>query len=204
MKMWRARTVALAVVAASLAACVGATAPTSSGPPPGDTSLPPGSVPSDPGAAASSPRAAPTQTGTPAATPSKGTTATATPTTDPTMEPPPAALLVAGAVEQSGEPGGYTWGSGSQSAPWLPASALDRVTVSAASIEIRVDAPVDEWTAQLAHASDPAGSDVDPIASGVGRISFPTPASGDWVVAVDATFSGGAGGAAYYWHVVVP
>jgi hypothetical protein len=124
-------------------------------------------------------------------------------TAEPTLEPPPAAVLVSAGTEERGVPGGYSWRGGTESAPWLPAAALEPVVVAAGTVQVRVDAPVERWTARVAAIADTSGARAVPLASGDAQIEFETPARGTWVVAVEASFASAAGNAIYYWEVVV-
>ena len=129
----RAATALAIVLAATLAGCAGAT-PTPPSPTPGAV------TPSQPGA---SPATTPSggSPGEPGTT--SGPRATASDpagTPEATLEPPPDATLVSGGVEQTGVPGGYTWRGGAESAPWLPAAALEGVTASAGRVAIAVGA----------------------------------------------------------------
>jgi hypothetical protein len=126
-------------------------------------------------------------------------------TPEPTLEPPPVATLVSGVAEREGEPGGWVWAGGSNSAPWLPASALDPVEIEAGTmrVELAGDVDVDRWTARAATAEDTAGASLSPLGEGVGAPSFETPEPGSWVVAVEVLFADGLGSASYFWNVVV-
>lgn len=147
---------------------------------------------------------------TPERTPEPTTEATAEPTTEvtaePTLEPPPAAVLVVAGVKHPGEVGSYVWAGGSDSAPWLPAAALETAPVAGgARAEVRLEPAVDisTWTARIAPADDAAGDDAEPLGSGAGRPGFELPSAGAWVVSVRATFADGLGDATWYWHVVI-
>jgi hypothetical protein len=164
-------------------------------------SFSPGAPPSQTAAAVRP--SVPARASVPASAGTTHRTSAPVPTEEPTLEPPPAAVLITGAAEQRGVPGGYTWQGGSESAPWLPAAALEPVTADR-TIEVRIDGPVDHWTARVATVSDTAGAEAEPLAAGDGEISLPRPASGSWVIAVEATFAAEAGNAIYYWEVVVP
>jgi hypothetical protein len=134
-------------------------------------------------------------------------TTPAPPSAEPTLEPPPAAVLVAGSGRHAGEVGSYTWAGGSDSAPWLPATALAPAPVGGAdgaSIEVLGDVAIAEWVARAAPADDPAGASVTPLGTGAGEPSFPLPAGGPWVVAVHAVFADGRGDATWYWLVTRP
>jgi hypothetical protein len=119
------------------------------------------------------------------------------------LEPPPGATLVAGGVRQPGEAGSWAWAGGTSDAPWLPATALERVDVPASAVTVELDggADVASWTASAASAHDTDGIDIEPLGDGSGTPSFRLP-SGDWVVAVDVRFADGRGSAIYYWHLV--
>ncbi len=142
---------------------------------------------------------------TPAASPS-GTLESAPPAT-PAVSDAPLATLVIGAQRHPGEVGGFTFGRFSDSAPWLPATALDTVRVRAGT-ELRVElddrATMQDWTARIATAADVTADAVTGLASGVGpAAAFAAPSSGDWVVSVTITYGEGLGSGAYYWHLII-
>jgi len=119
----------------------------------------------------------------------------------------PLATLVIGAQRYPGEVGGFTFGRFSESAPWLPATALDTVQVRAGT-ELRVElddrATMKDWTARVAIAADVTADAVSGLASGIGpAAAFIAPRSGDWVVSVTITYGQGLGSGAYYWHLIV-
>jgi hypothetical protein len=127
------------------------------------------------------------------------------PPDEPSNEAPLATLLVDGDLQHPGEVGGFDFMRYSQSAPWLPATALDRVDVKAGS-DLRVtldEATVAEWSAAYAAADDPAGSVLVGLGTGTATAGFGAPPPGDWVLSVNVVYGGGAGSGAYYWHVVV-
>jgi hypothetical protein len=155
---------------------------------------------------------------TPSASPST-VTATATPADSPseTSDSPtpapagvsdaPVATLVVGEQRHPGEVGGFTFGRFSESAPWLPATALDTVQVKAGT-ELRVElderATMTDWTARIATAADVTADAVKGLASGAGpAAAFTVPEPGDWVVSVTITYGEGLGSGAYYWHLKV-
>ncbi len=125
----------------------------------------------------------------------------------PAVSDAPLAILVIGAQRHPGEVGGFTFGRLSDSAPWLPATALDTVQVRAGT-ELRVElderATIKDWTARIATAADVTADAVAGLASGVGPAAvFTAPGSGDWVVSVTITYGQGLGSGAYYWHLIV-
>jgi hypothetical protein len=171
-----------------------------------------------PGASGSGP---PQSTGTssPSASPSK---VVATSTPDVTSTAPvesdgpstaspasdaPIAVLAVGSDRYAGEVGGFTFGTYSQSAPWLPASALGTVVVPAGaelSVELDDRATIAGWTARQATAADVTADTVTGLAEGDGpTAAFGAPAVGDWVVSLTITYGDGLGSGAYYWHIVV-
>jgi hypothetical protein len=119
----------------------------------------------------------------------------------------PIAVLVVGAKRHPGEVGGFTFGTYSQSAPWLPATALDTVAVRAgAALRVEVDdrSTVAGWIARLATAADVTADAVTGLAEGDGpTVAFAAPAAGDWVVSLTITYGDGLGSGAYYWHLVI-
>ena len=143
--------------------------------------------------------------------PTVGSTATAPSSagaaTTPGAPDAPVATLVSGSDRVVGEVGAFTFGSHTDSAPWLPAQALEPIAVPAGSelsVELDDRATVGDWTARLAAASDPSADDVAGLASGSGSpIVFPAPPAGEWVVSVAITYGDGAGDGAYYWRLVV-
>lgn len=157
---------------------------------------------------AAPPAATPGGSGPPAAT--AGTTSPAASAATPAAASPPsfdapAATMVVGGRRVAGEVGGYTWRAYSQSAPWLPAGALETVTVAAGerlAIELAGGAIVESWTASAATAADASGDVLTGLGAGGATIRFAAPAAGDWVVAVTIVYGGGLGSGAYYWHLV--
>lgn len=138
----------------------------------------------------------------------------ATPTDGPPVDPPadqsadvPVASLVVEGQRYPGEIGGYTFGRVSSSAPWLPAFALDQVTIPA-GVQLRVElddrATIAEWHARYAAAGDTAAFVITGLDDGTSPVAeFRAPPPGDHVLSVVVTYGGGAGNGAYYWHVVV-
>ena len=125
----------------------------------------------------------------------------------PAVSDAPLAILVTGAGRHPGEVGGFTFGRFSESAPWLPATALDTVQVRAGT-ELRIElddrATMKDWTARVATAADVTADAVTGLASGVGPAAeFTAPRSGDWVISVTITYGQGLGSGAYYWHLIV-
>jgi hypothetical protein len=158
-------------------------------------------------AATASPSVVPstaTATATPALPSASVGSGTATP---PAVSDAPVAVLVVGGKRHPGEVGGFTFGTYSQSAPWLPATALDTVEVPAGStlgVELDDRATIAGWTARLATAADLTADAVTGIGEGAGpTASFAAPPVGDWVVSLTVTYGEGLGSGAYYWHVMV-
>lgn len=124
----------------------------------------------------------------------------------PTTEAPLATLLAGGAAHP-GEVGGFDFGTATQSSPWLPATALDRVDVAAGTpLRVVLDGrgAIADWAAGYARADDTAGDAVTALASGAGpEASFEAPPAGDWVLSVTVVYADGAGTGAYYWHLVI-
>lgn len=125
----------------------------------------------------------------------------------PAVSDAPLAVLVIGAQRHPGEVGGFTFGRFSDSAPWLPAMALDTIQVRTGT-ELRVElddrATIKDWTARVATAADVTADAVTGLASGVGPVAaFAAPGPGDWVVSVTITYGRGLGSGAYYWHLIV-
>ena len=118
----------------------------------------------------------------------------------------PLAFLVIGADRHTGKVGGFTFGRYSESAPWLPATALDSVKVaSGAELRVELDerGTIEGWTARIATAADVTADAVASLAEGVGPVAaFDAPAAGDWVVSVTITYGGGLGSGAYFWHLI--
>lgn len=118
----------------------------------------------------------------------------------------PLAFLVIGTDRHTGKVGGFTFGRYSESAPWLPATALDSIDV-AAGAELRVElderGTIDGWAARIAAAADVTAEAVVGLAEGGGpAAAFDAPAAGDWVVSVTITYGDGLGSGAYFWHLV--
>lgn len=137
---------------------------------------------------------------------------TAGPTSAPSGDPgataeAPVAYLVADGERFAGEVGGFTFGRWTSSAPWLPASALDPVSLAAGtSVRVELDerATIAEWVARYAAAEDTVAETVIPIGRGDGTgAEFDPPPPGAWVVSVTITYGDGLGDGAYYWHLVV-
>lgn len=162
-----------------------------------------------------SPAATPGLTAIPAApTPPIGTPATRTSepsaaagATDRQPDEVPVAWLIAEGDRDPGAIGGYVFGTSSSSAPWLPATALRRVTVAAGTtlaVELDDRATIASWGARYAAAADPTGDRLTGLGEATGPpIEFAAPPTGDWVVSVVITYGGGRGDGAYYWHLVV-
>ena len=124
------------------------------------------------------------------------------------MSDAPVAILVIGAQRHAGEVGGFTFGRFSDSAPWLPATALDTVRVPAGT-ELRVELDDRATIAGLDRAHRDRGRRHGGRGHrpGLGRrprrrVQLP-PASGDWVVSVTITYGEGLGSGAYYWHLII-
>ena len=150
----------------------------------------------------------PTPSARAVATPAASTSGTlSAPPPTPAASIAPLATLVIGAQRHPGEVGGFTFGRFSESAPWLPATALDTVQARAGT-ELRVElddrATMQDWTARIATAADVTADAVTGLASGVGpAAAFTAPPSGDWVVSLTITYGEGLGSGAYYWHLTV-
>ena len=118
----------------------------------------------------------------------------------------PLAFLVIGADRHTGKIGGFTFGRYSESAPWLPAPALDPIDVaSGAELRVELDTrgTIDGWAARIATAADLTADAVVGLAEGRGpAAAFVAPAAGDWVVSVTITYGGGLGSGAYFWHLI--
>ena len=162
---------------------------------------PPSAVPSLPSASPSAVEAA----ASPAPTPTV-TVESVVPATPGAVSNAPLAFLVIGTDRHPGEVGGYTFGRYSDSAPWLPASALDPINVaSGAELRVELDerATIDGWAARIATAADVTADAVAGLAEGRGpAAAFNAPEAGDWVVSVTITYGGGLGSGAYFWHLI--
>jgi len=182
MTTWRPRLGALILFVLAAAAC-------------GATTVPPSrSAPAPPSA----------QPVTPVPLPSPEPDPTLEPPPGATLEPPPGATLVVGDRRLPGEVGSYVWAGGSDSAPWLPAAALERAVVPAgarAEVEIAGSLAVESWTATSAGADDPTAEQKAPRGADTGPPLFNLPADGEWVVAVHVIFASGLGDATWFWYV---
>ncbi len=129
------------------------------------------------------------------------------PSNHPTMSEAPAAFLVLGGNRFAGEVGGFTFGTSGQDAPWLPASALDRIDLAAGSkvrVELDGRAAIAAWTARIATAADTTADNVTGLAEDDGPTAeFAAPAKGDWVLSLTITYGEGRGSGAYYWELGV-
>jgi hypothetical protein len=175
---------------AAMSMAVLASCSSSSGAPPGSTLVSPSVTPS---------------AATPTVEPSTPEPSVPTASAEPTLEPPPIAMLMIGGHAYPGKIGGYTWKSHGDAAPWLPARALDPVSASARShVTVKLDgATVAHWTATMARASDTGGTNPTGIGEGARTISFDGPRSGSWVVSVAVEYAGDLGDGAYYWRLDV-
>ena len=155
------------------------------------------------GGSPGSPSSTPATTAAPSA---PAPTETPEPTAEPSLEPPPAAVLIVGERRLTGEVGSYAWPGGSESAPWLPATALERFEVPG-GVRVRFEVPggpgLASWTATSAAADDPAATTRVPIGEGLGPPSFETPPDGRWVVSVHVVFADGQGDANWFWSLAV-
>ncbi len=184
----RAHEVLVLAIGLAVGACTAAGPPTAS-------MLPPPPSPSAVAAVA-----------TPAATATEADASVA-PATPAAVSDAPLAVLVVGAERHPGEVGGFTFGRYSQSAPWLPATALDSIRVPAdAELRVELDdrATIDGWVARLATSADVTADAVTGLAEGGGAVvAFNAPVPGDWVVSVTITYGDGLGSGAYFWHLIV-
>lgn len=144
---------------------------------------------------------------TPAASATEPAESPTPPPTPAAVSNAPLAVLVIGPDRHPGEVGGFTFGRFSESAPWLPATALETVQVRAGT-ELRVElddrATIKDWAVRVATADDVTADAVNGLAEGVGpAASFAAAAPGDWVVSVTITYGDGLGSGAYYWHLIV-
>jgi hypothetical protein len=124
---------------------------------------------------------------------------------EPSLEPPPVAMLRVGQRSYPGKIGGYTWKAHGDSAPWLPARALDPVTITAgARLSVKLEGvAIAQWTARIARAADTSGENVTGLGHGRRTISFEGPRSGSWVLSVVVEYADELGSGAYYWRLDV-
>jgi hypothetical protein len=138
----------------------------------------------------------------------------ASPTDNPAIVIPPSppadvpvAFLVVDGERHPGEIGGYVFGRETSSAPWLPATAVEQVTIPAgADIRVELDdrATIAEWRARYAAADDRTGDALTSLGEATSpTVEFDAPPTGAWVASVVITYGGGLGDGAYYWHLVV-
>jgi hypothetical protein len=189
---WLGRAGVPVAMMAILAGCAGQPARATAAPTP--TAVPSGEAPTP------DPPSAPPATASPVASDQPAATAASS------NEAPLATLVVDGDAQHPGEVGGFGFERYTQSAPWLPATALDRIDVAAGSdLRVQLDdrATVAEWSASYAAADDSSGIVLTPLGTGGASAGFGAPPPGDWVVSVNVVYGGGAGSGAYYWHVVV-
>jgi hypothetical protein len=143
--------------------------------------------------------------------PSTAPAATASPAgpsfdNEPTLEPPPLAVLVVPGGRHPGKLGSYIWNRAGDDAPWFPVTALEPIAVAArqsARVELEAPVPIAAWTARAATAADTVGKIRSGLGEGAGPPVFELPAGGAWVVAVELQFAAGAGDATWYWSIVV-
>ena len=196
----RPRLAGMGVVAATalLVAAAGCSAPA---PSPPRTAGPPDASATAGAARTTSPTPEPSPSNPGESAPSPGSPSV------PAISDAPLAFLVVGEQRYPGEVGGFTFGPYTQSAPWLPARALDAVALEPGTdVRIVLDerAAIEAWSARLATADDVTGDAVAQLASGDGVVgAFAVPAAGDWVLAVSITYARGLGDGIYFWHLVV-
>ena len=138
----------------------------------------------------------------------------AEPSAAPSSAAPPAAWLVLPDGNRvAGALGSWTLDGAGSDAPWLPASALETVSVApGTTLEVALDGGlrIGTWRADVAMASDPTGADAGPLAGreadapALERIELPPLEAGSWVVRVTTWFADGRGDAAYSWAIEVP
>lgn len=191
----RARLRGLIALAIVLAASCTTAAPSGTAPPAVSSASAPAATESLPTRSPAVPTPSPVTPASDAPTPSR-----------PPSEAPVATLVVSG-NRFAGEVGGFTFGPHTDSAPWLPATAIDTVRIgdgAEPTIELDDRATIAGWTLRLADASDVTADDVAGLAEGSGPpISFRAPPAGDWVLSASITYGSGAGDGTYYWHLLV-
>ena len=97
----------------------------------------------------------------------------AQPPTPAAVSDAPLAFLVIGPDRHAGEVGGFTFGRASDSAPWLPATALDTLRVRpGAELHVELDdrATIQDWAARIATAADVTADAVVGLGEGLGPI----------------------------------
>lgn len=125
---------------------------------------------------------------------------------DPTLVPPPDALLaVEGGDPVTGEQGTWSWNNAASDAPWLPGYPIRAGVNERLTFTMSVRVPVDSWqVSRVLPSAVPGGDGEVPMAEGTGNvITFPAPPPGSWSVAVSVRFGDNLGGAVYYWAVTV-
>ena len=117
-------------------------------------------------------------------------------------DPPIASLRVEGGDPAAGQLGTYSWAGGGSSSPWLPGAPI--AVGAEETLVVTMDQPfiITTWTARLAPAADPEGTQAAVIAEGVGQPVLSAPKRGSWTLAVTVIF-GERGAATYAWRLDV-
>ena len=117
--------------------------------------------------------------------------------------PPDAVLAAEGGDAVTGQLGTYVWfGTGSDS-PWLTGASLTVGSGEPLSLTVVPDGRIATWEVRDVPAAASGPEEARTIAKGTGVPAFEAPGPGLWTVEVTVDFDGGAGRAAYFWHLKV-
>jgi hypothetical protein len=145
----------------------------------------------------------------PRPTPPSATSSAPSPTATPPPSiagrdaPPDAVLAAEGGDAVTGQLGTYVWfGTGSDS-PWLTGAPLTVGSGEPLSLKVVPEGRIATWEVRDVPAAAGGPEEARTIAKGTGVPAFEAPGPGLWTVEVTLDFDGGAGRAAYFWHLKV-
>lgn len=145
----------------------------------------------------------------PSPTPPSATSSAPSPTATPPPSiagrdaPPDAVLAAEGGDAVTGQLGTYVWfGTGSDS-PWLTGAPLTVGSGEPLSLKVVPEGRIATWEVRDVPAAAGGPEEARTIAKGTGVPAFEAPGPGLWTVEVTLDFDGGAGRAAYFWHLKV-